>query len=57
VELGPDGGDRGGRLLVEGPPEQVAACADSHTGRFLRDALAPFPTAAGAPVRRRRSPR
>jgi excinuclease ABC subunit A len=44
VDLGPDGGDRGGELLAEGPPEVIAACARSHTGRFLREmpaALAP----------------
>jgi excinuclease ABC subunit A len=35
VDLGPDGGDRGGRLVAEGPPEAVAAVAASHTGRFL----------------------
>ncbi len=36
VDLGPDGGDGGGELVVEGPPEAVAACEASHTGRFLR---------------------
>ena len=35
VDLGPDGGERGGRLVVEGTPETVMACADSWTGRFL----------------------
>ena len=39
VDLGPEGGDGGGRLVVEGPPEYVAQCADSHTGRFLSRAL------------------
>jgi excinuclease ABC subunit A len=38
VDLGPDGGDAGGRLVVEGPPEAVAASEASHTGRYLRDA-------------------
>jgi excinuclease ABC subunit A len=41
VDLGPDGGDGGGELLAEGPPEAVAACERSHTGRFLREVLAP----------------
>jgi excinuclease ABC subunit A len=36
VDLGPGGGDAGGRLVVEGPPDVVAACEESETGRFLR---------------------
>jgi excinuclease ABC subunit A len=36
IDLGPEGGDEGGRIVAAGPPEQVAACAASHTGRFLR---------------------
>ncbi len=40
VDLGPGGGEEGGRLLVEGPPEAIAACAESWTGRFLGDAMA-----------------
>ncbi len=39
IDLGPEGGERGGRIVVEGPPERVAACAQSYTGRFLREAL------------------
>jgi excinuclease ABC subunit A len=35
VDLGPEGGDGGGRVLVEGTPEQVAKTSESHTGRFL----------------------
>ncbi|RMG68920.1 MAG: excinuclease ABC subunit A, partial [Bacteroidetes bacterium] len=35
IDLGPEGGSQGGRILVEGTPEVVAACAESHTGRFL----------------------
>ncbi len=35
VDLGPEGGAGGGRILVAGTPETVAACADSHTGHFL----------------------
>lgn len=39
IDLGPEGGEAGGYLVAEGTPEQVAACAESHTGRFLRAAL------------------
>ena len=35
VDLGPEGGDRGGRIVVAGTPETVAACGDSHTGYHL----------------------
>ncbi len=40
IDLGPEGGSRGGRVIAEGTPEQVAAMADSHTGRFLAPILA-----------------
>jgi excinuclease ABC subunit A len=39
VDLGPEGGDGGGRLVVAGTPEQVAAHPDSYTGKYLRRAL------------------
>jgi excinuclease ABC subunit A len=39
VDLGPEGGDQGGRVVAAGTPEQVAACASSHTGAFLREIL------------------
>jgi excinuclease ABC subunit A len=39
VDLGPEGGDGGGRVLAEGTPEQVAKVAESHTGRFLAPLL------------------
>jgi len=35
VDLGPEGGARGGRLVAEGTPEEIAAIAESHTGRYL----------------------
>ncbi len=35
IDLGPEGGDRGGEIIVTGTPEQVANAANSHTGRFL----------------------
>ncbi len=39
IDLGPEGGDRGGEVVVSGTPEQVAACRDSYTGRFLKPVL------------------
>jgi excinuclease ABC subunit A len=39
VDLGPEGGDGGGRVVVEGTPEQVAKTPESHTGRFLAPIL------------------
>ena len=39
VDLGPEGGDRGGRVIAAGTPEQVAGTPASHTGRFLREVL------------------
>ena len=39
IDLGPEGGDRGGRLLVAGTPEKVAGCGDSYTGNFLQPIL------------------
>jgi excinuclease ABC subunit A len=40
VDLGPEGGAAGGRIVVAGTPEEVAGCAESHTGEYLRAALA-----------------
>ncbi|MCW8918005.1 MAG: excinuclease ABC subunit UvrA [Gammaproteobacteria bacterium] len=39
LDMGPEGGDQGGTLLIAGTPETVAACEASHTGRFLRPLL------------------
>jgi excinuclease ABC subunit A len=39
IDLGPEGGDGGGRVLVEGSPEHVAKTPESHTGRFLAPIL------------------
>jgi excinuclease ABC subunit A len=39
VDLGPEGGEGGGRIVAEGTPEEIAAHAASHTGRYLRSAL------------------
>ncbi len=39
LDLGPEGGEGGGRLIAEGTPEDIAAVAESHTGRFLAPLL------------------
>ena len=66
IDMGPEGGSRGGLVLAEGTPEQIAATPESHTGTFLRDVLRghhvtvaepPEPLVevpVSAPVRRRR---
>jgi excinuclease ABC subunit A len=41
VDLGPEGGVAGGKVVFAGPPEGLAGCEVSHTGRFLREVLAP----------------
>ncbi len=40
IDLGPEGGDKGGNVVICGSPEEVAKCKDSHTGRFLRQIFA-----------------
>ena len=37
IDLGPEGGDRGGRIVAEGTPEQIAAVRNSYTGRYLKE--------------------
>jgi excinuclease ABC subunit A len=37
IDLGPEGGHAGGRVLVTGTPEDVAACKESYTGKFLKE--------------------
>jgi excinuclease ABC subunit A len=37
IDLGPEGGDRGGQLIAEGTPEQVMKIKDSYTGKYLKD--------------------
>ncbi len=45
VDLGPEGGDAGGRIIGEGRPEEIAGLAHSHTGRFLQGVLRHQPLA------------
>ncbi|MBP6796974.1 MAG: hypothetical protein KA124_02645, partial [Luteimonas sp.] len=49
VDLGPEGGHRGGMILAEGTPEHVASLPHSHTGRFLAKVLG----LEGKPAKRR----
>ena len=50
LDLGPEGGADGGTLVIAGTPEDVAACEQSHTGRYLQSVL-------GSPFSVRRSPK
>jgi excinuclease ABC subunit A len=39
IDLGPEGGEGGGQIVAQGPPEKIIECAASHTGRYLRQVL------------------
>jgi excinuclease ABC subunit A len=39
IDMGPEAGDKGGRIVVEGTPERIAAAQDSHTGRYLKEIM------------------
>ena len=39
IDLGPEGGDKGGEVVVCGTPEEVAACETSYTGKYLKKYL------------------
>ncbi len=39
IDLGPEGGEAGGRIVATGTPEEIVACPESHTGRYLAKAL------------------
>ena len=47
IDLGPEGGEAGGRVVAAGTPEQIATTGGSHTGRHLRPVLASGPPAGG----------
>jgi excinuclease ABC subunit A len=46
IDIGPEGGDGGGRIVATGTPEEVAEVAESHTGRYLKPMLVPRKVAA-----------
>jgi excinuclease ABC subunit A len=54
LDLGPEGGDKGGEIVAEGTPEQVAAEAGSYTGDYLKQLLN-CPRAEHAPQRRKKA--
>ena len=39
IDLGPDGGDRGGKIVATGTPEEVSKNENSYTGHYLKDIL------------------
>jgi len=57
IDLGPEGGDRGGEVVATGTPEEIAACKGSHTGKYIREMLErkrlPAVSAASGTGRRR----
>jgi excinuclease ABC subunit A len=46
IDIGPEGGDGGGRIVATGTPEEIAEVAESHTGRYLKEMLKPRKVAA-----------
>ena len=46
IDIGPEGGDGGGRIVATGTPEEVARVPESHTGRYLAPMLKPRRVAA-----------
>ncbi|MCI9547001.1 MAG: excinuclease ABC subunit UvrA [Lachnospiraceae bacterium] len=42
IDIGPEGGDRGGTVVAQGTPEQVAACEQSYTGKYIEKAIHAF---------------
>ncbi|QFU16735.1 excinuclease ABC subunit UvrA [Microvirga thermotolerans] len=49
IDMGPEGGDGGGRIVAQGTPEDVAKSKESHTGRFLKEVLERRPLKKAAP--------
>jgi excinuclease ABC subunit A len=57
IDLGPEGGEEGGRVIATGTPEQVAKAKDSHTGGFLAEVLPAREVKAPKQAARRAAPR
>ncbi len=49
IDLGPEGGDNGGRIVAEGSPEQICAVPESYTGQFLKKCLTSSPPLQSVP--------
>jgi len=41
IDLGPEGGSGGGKIVAEGPPEKLIQCRQSYTGQYLKSVLKP----------------
>jgi excinuclease ABC subunit A len=52
IDLGPEGGEEGGRIIAEGTPEEVAGVKESYTGQFLAKVLAAHRARPRSPVAR-----
>ena len=50
IDLGPEGGDKGGAIVAEGTPETIAATPGSHTGHYLKDVLTRAATRVDKPT-------
>jgi excinuclease ABC subunit A len=49
IDLGPEGGEGGGRVIAEGSPEEVAKNKASHTGQYLKEVLVTPPPSQPSP--------
>ncbi len=54
IDLGPEGGDGGGRIVAEGTPADIAAAEESYTGQFLKQIVRPEPSRSVTPRRKTR---
>jgi len=54
IDMGPEGGSGGGKVVAQGTPEDVAGTKGSYTGEFLAEILQPAPPAK-APAKRRKA--
>jgi len=51
IDMGPEGGEAGGRIVAEGTPEQIERVENSHTGEFLRRASTEQAASVAGPAR------
>jgi excinuclease ABC subunit A len=55
IDLGPEGGHKGGELIASGTPEEIAACSASYTGHFLAEVMRQSPNRSSRAKPRRSS--